>query len=294
MKSSIFLIANPTAQKASGRKVAMASYHLQSKGYSVEVLFTRKRGDAETLAREAALQRPHLIIAGGGDGTYNEVINGIAGTGIPMAILPLGTTNVLARELDIPDKVQGAMDRALRGTTHLISLGKITLPDTLPVLSRYFILMAGIGYDASAVHGTNERLKKYSGQGAYIVSGMKTLLKFHPSLLTFTIDGVEHQGYSGIIGNAAKYGGDFSVTPDADLSNPFLYVCIFKSRTRTDIARYVFGILRGTHLQYRDVEYRKAERVVVTGKADIQIDGDYFGITPAVVEIVPDALRLVY
>ncbi len=294
MKSSIVLIANPAAQKASGKKVAMASYYLQSKGYHVEGLFTRKRGDAETLAREAVSRKPRLIIAGGGDGTYNEVINGISGTDTPLAILPLGTTNVLARELGIPTDVQGAMERALRGTPRSVSLGKMTITPALTPISRYFILMAGIGYDAMAVHGTSERLKKYSGQGAYIVSGVKTLLTFNASLLTFSIDGKEHSGYSAIIGNAAKYGGDFSVTPDADLCNPFLYVCIFKSRKRSDVARYVLGVIRGTHLTYRDVEYLKAEKVAIDGVADIQIDGDYVGTSPATVEVVPRAVTLVY
>ena len=294
MKSSIVLIANPAAQKASDKKVAMASYYLQSKGYTVEVLFTHKRGDAEDLARESLRKAPSLIIAAGGDGTFNEVVNGIAGTEIPMAILPLGTTNVLARELDIPENVQGAMERALRKNPTRISLGKITLTDSSPLLSRYFILMAGIGFDGMAVYGINETMKKFSGKGAYIYSGITTLLKIHPSLLTFMVNGTLYQGYSGIIGNASKYGGRFSVTPDAHLSNPVLYACIFKSSKRADIVRYVFGILTGTHLKYADIEYIKAELIEIKGSAHIQIDGDYFGMTPAKVEIVPNALNLIF
>jgi diacylglycerol kinase (ATP) len=294
MKSLIILIANPAAQKASDKKVAMASYYLQSKGYEVEVLYTHKRGDAEDLARESLRQEPSLIIPAGGDGTFNEVVNGIAGSEIPMAILPLGTTNVLARELDIPENVEAAMEKALRRKPTRISLGKVTLTNTAHNLSRYFILMAGIGFDALAVQGTRETLKKFSGQGAYIFSGMKTLLKFNPSLITFTVDGKNYQGYSGIIGNAAKYGGAFSVTPDAHLSDPALYVCIFKGRKRIDLVRYVFGILTGIHLKYRDIEYLKAEHVAITGAAHIQIDGDYFGMTPARVEIVPNALNLIF
>jgi diacylglycerol kinase (ATP) len=294
MKSLIILIANPTAQKASDKKVATASYYLQSKGYEVEVLYTHKRGDAEDLARESLRRVPSLIIPAGGDGTFNEVVNGIAGSEIPMAILPLGTTNVLARELDIPENVEAAMEKALRRKPTRISLGKVTLTNTAQNLSRYFILMAGIGFDALAVQGTGETLKKFSGQGAYIFSGMKTLLKFNPSLITFVVDGKNFQGYSGIIGNAAKYGGAFSVTPDAHLSDPALYICIFKGRKRIDLVRYVFGILTGTHLKYQDIEYLKAEHVAITGSAHIQIDGDYFGMTPAEVEIVPKALNLIF
>src|SRR4030042_3957227 len=99
MKSSIVLITNPEAKKSSRRKIKLASRLLKSRGYEVEILTTTQRGDAEKFAREAAKKSPSMIIAAGGDGTFNEVINGIAGTEIPMAILPLGTTNVLAKEL---------------------------------------------------------------------------------------------------------------------------------------------------------------------------------------------------
>jgi YegS/Rv2252/BmrU family lipid kinase len=294
MKSLITLIANPTALKASDKKVAMASYYLQSKGYEVEVLFTHRRGDAEILARESLKRSPSLIIAAGGDGTFNEVVNGIKGSEIPMAILPLGTTNVLARELAIPENVEGAMERALKKNPSRISLGKITLADSPKKQSRFFILMAGIGYDGMAVRGTSETLKKFSGKGAYVFSGMMTLFTFHPSPLHFEVDGKHYEGHSGIIGNAAKYGGAFSVTPDARLNDPALYVCIFKGKKRIDLMRYVFGILTGTHLKYRDLEYLRAEQVEISGIADVQIDGDYFGMTPAKVEIVPNALNLIY
>lgn len=294
MKSLIILIANPAAQKVSGKKVAIASYYLQSKGYEVEVLYTMKRGDAEALAKTSLLRQPSLVIAAGGDGTFNEVANGLAGSDIPMAILPLGTTNVLARELELPVTVQGALERALRNKPQSVSLGKITLTSSSAGATRFFILMAGVGFDAMAVHGTSEPLKKYARQGAYILSGLKTFLKFHPSLLTFTLDGKEYKGYSGIICNASKYGGPFSVAPDAQLKNPVLYACIFRGGRRVDIVRYVLGILAGTHLKYRDIEYLKAEQVTITGSADIQIDGDYFGITPAKVEVIPNALKLIY
>src|SRR4030042_2750172 len=153
MKSSIILISNPVAKRASERKIEAAYRLLKSRGYKVEIVSTKYKGHAEGLAIEVIKRTPALVIAAGGDGTFNEVVNGIAGTEIPMAILPLGTTNVLARELDIPENVQGAMERALRKNPTRISLGKITLTDSSPLLSRYFILMAGIGYHGMAVCG---------------------------------------------------------------------------------------------------------------------------------------------
>ena len=294
MKSSIVLISNPTAKRASDRKIAQASRYLMSKGYKVEVLFTEKKGHAESLAREAIKELPSLIIAAGGDGTFNEVINGIAGSEIPMAILPLGTTNVLAKEIGIPEDVKGAMEIAVTGTTKTISLGKIAITRPSSLVSRYFVLMAGIGFDGEAVFGINETFKKISGKGAYIYSGIKVLSGFNPRELTFDIDGKTYSGYSAIISKTAKYGGDFKITPDARLTDPTLYICLFKGKKRLDVLRYVFGIATGSHLRFKDVEYLKAKRIQIDGNAHIQIDGDYFGMTPAKIEVAPNTLRLIY
>ncbi len=294
MKSSIVLISNPTAKRASDRKIAQASRYLMSKGYKVEVLFTEKKGNAESLAREAIRELPSLIIAAGGDGTFNEVINGIAGSEIPMAILPLGTTNVLAKEIGIPENVEGAMEIAVTGTTKTISLGKIAITRPSSLVSRYFVLMAGIGFDGEAVFGINETFKKISGKGAYIYSGIKVLSGFNPRELTFDIDGKTYSGYSAIISKTAKYGGDFKITPDARLTDPTLYICLFKGKKRLDVLRYVFGIATGSHLRFKDVEYLKAKRIKIDGNAHIQIDGDYFGMTPAKIEVAPNTLRLIY
>jgi YegS/Rv2252/BmrU family lipid kinase len=294
MKSFIVLISNPAAKGASGKKIARASYYLQAKGFQVDVLFTGKKGDAEELARDAIKQAPALIVAAGGDGTFNEVANGIAGSGIPMAILPLGTSNVLAKELRIPEDVEGALEVVVNGAVRLVSLGKIDINRHSFPLSRYFILMAGIGFDGEAVLRVSGMVKKISGKGSYIYSGIKTLLHHDTPELTLTIDGRTYSGYSAIIGNAAKYGGNFSITPDAKVTDPVLYACLFKGKRRLDYLRYVYGVVTGSLLTYADVQYLKANRVEITGKAHIQIDGDYFGMTPANITVVPDALRLIF
>lgn len=293
MKSSVVIISNLVAYRASSRKVAMASYYLQSKGYEVEVLFTDKKGDAEKLSKEAIKKSPSLIIAAGGDGTFNEVINGIAGSEIPMAILPLGITNVLAKELGIPETVKKSMEIAVNGIPRIVSLGKITLQEDAPK-ARYFCMMAGMGFDGMTVFELNKTLKKISGKGSHFYSGLKVLSHFHPNELTFTIGEKSYSGYSAVIGNGAKYGGHVKVTPDAKLTDPNLYVCIFKGKKRLDICRYILGVLTKRHLRFKDVEYLMAERVQIDGSAHIQIDGDYLGMTPAIVEMAPFTVRLVY
>jgi diacylglycerol kinase (ATP) len=189
--------------------------------------------------------------------------------------------------------VQGAIEAALRRSPRNISLGRINISRPGPV-NRFFVLMAGIGYDGETVLRVGKTLKKYSGKGAYVVSGLKVLCGFDPDVLTFRANGKTVRGYSAIIGNAARYGGNFKVTPEADISAPSLDVCIFKGKSRVDILRYVSGVAAKKHLTFKDVEYLRAEEIDIEGDAHIQIDGDYLGMTPARVKVERDALNLIY
>ena len=342
MSSSITLIANPTACCATPRKLKEVERLLRAGGREVKVLLTKKRGDAEVFAREVSSEtlssetRPEtLIIAAGGDGTFNEVANGliaggrdpiagvrdpIARTQVPMAIIPLGSTNVLAKEIGIPEDIKGAVKKALSGRAHSVSLGKITFTSgsTAPFdesqapfrsgprpvaggmaplakgRGSYFCLMAGIGFDARSVYGVNDKLKRLSTKAAHILSGLKSLLSWNPEMLFVTIDGKPYRGYSLIVSNSGKYAGDFIFAPEASMEEPFLHVFLMHGRRRRDIVRYAFCIVTGRHLGLRDITYVKAENIDVKGSAYVQVDGDCIGKTPVAVTIVPDALKLVY
>ena len=294
MKSLIVIISNPVARSSSVEKVKRASDYLRQQGYETELLFTEKSGHARELAYAGLKKQPFRIIAAGGDGTINEVLNGMVHSTVPLAILPLGTTNVLAKEIGIPPDIEGAMHRTLSQTPKSVSLGRIEFTlDGVPSV-RYFCLMAGIGFDAKAVYDANSTIKKISGEGAYILSGISTLIHYHPSELFFTIDGKEYSGHAAIVGKASRYGGNFKVTPDADIHDPNFYICIFKGRNRSDLLRYAWGIIRGAHLEQKDIVYRKASSIEILGVAHIQTDGDYLGTTPATVTIEKDAVQIVY
>jgi diacylglycerol kinase (ATP) len=295
MKSLIVLISNPAARGASSKKFSSASSFLREKGFDAEILLTEKSGDATRLAEEALRKRPFAIMAAGGDGTINEVINGMAGSDVPLAILPLGTTNVLAKELGIPEDITGALDRAVSHKPRTVSLGRIELnPGTDSAYSRYFCLMAGIGFDGEAVHDINTEVKKRSGKAAYIFSGIKNLLRYSPNQLFYNVDGKEYTGFSSITGKAGKYGGNFRITPDAALPDPFFYTCIFQGNKRRDLLRYVFKIMSGRLFDEKDIVYLKSASIEVLGTAHIQIDGDYLGLTPAKITVAKDALRIIY
>lgn len=295
MKSSIVLITNPTARSATREKLASASVFLKKKGFDAKIHLTEKKGDATRLAAEAVMEKPYAVIAAGGDGTINEVINGMVKSEVPLALLPLGTTNVLAKELGIPEDLGAALDIAVSRLPRTVSLGRIELLSEDSTESyRYFCLMAGIGFDGKAVHDVNEAIKKEYGKAAYIFSGIKNFLHYSPNQLFYEIDGKEYTGYCSITGNSSRYGGNFRITPDADLSVPVLYTCIFQGKKRSDLLRYVYKTITGKLLGERDVTYLKSTSVEVLGTAHIQLDGDYFGVTPARITVEKDVMKIIY
>ena len=294
MRSSIILISNPAARRAALKKFEFASVFLRERGFEAKILVTEKSGDATLLARDAVGKSPYAIMAAGGDGTINEVINGMAGSDVPLAILPLGTTNVLAKELGIPEDISRALETAVTQKPKTVSLGRIDLdPDTGSGQSRYFCLMAGIGFDAQSVHDINPALKKISGKAAYLWSGTQNLLHYAPNHLFYTIDGKEYGGVASITCKAGRYGGNFRIAPDADIAEPALYTFIFQGNRRRDLLRYVSGVVTGTLREDRDIVYLKSASIDVLGTAHIQIDGDYLGTTPARITVEKDALQII-
>lgn len=288
MKSLVIFIGNPAAGRASFKKLGSAFDLIKDKVPKVKFLVTEKAGDAERFSREALISLPDLIIAAGGDGTFNEVINGIAGSAVPMAMLPMGTVNVLARELEIPMDLKKAVDTALEALPHSVSLGKVIANSGR---ARYFSLMAGIGIDAEAVYGIKE---SPAPKRAYILSGIKKLFSWNPEELSLFINGGTYKGFSLVVCNSARYGGDFKMAPHADIKEPLLYVFIMHGKSKLDMLRYAGGVIRGRHLKLKDITYLSAKSISIEGSSRIQIDGDYIGKTPATIEAAPNALYLVY
>ncbi|MCL4457798.1 MAG: diacylglycerol kinase family lipid kinase [Nitrospirae bacterium] len=298
---NIILIGNPIAGGGALKKIKRAVALLEGRGCNVNLMLTARKGDAEAFAREITQQSAVggqrselLVIAAGGDGTYNETANGLVYSDIPMAILPLGTTSVLAKELKIPDGLENALDVALNGKIQTIHLGKITCTRHSLHVSRHFILMAGIGFDGDTVYSVNEKLKKISGKGAYIFSGIKTLFKYNPSriILKMKTPNSELIGYAAIVGKASCYGGEFKITPDASLFEPYFYVFVTHNKRRLNLLKHIAEIAAGKHPHSKDISYFKTSEIEIDGNAHIQIDGDYLGMTPAKIEIKQNALRL--
>lgn len=311
MIKKVVLIANPIAGGGAFDKIRESVAILEKRGFTVHLMLTKKKGDAEAFAADTAASVKSgeigkseivktrdsdiVVFAAGGDGTYNEVANGLAYSDIPMAILPLGTTSVLAKELNLPDNLGVTIDAAVKGSIKNIHIGKITLTNDSPLLTRYFLLMAGIGFDGDAVYNVNSFIKKLTGKGAYILSGLISAAVYNPQKLNITYDyGNRTDSYGIIIGKASCYGGSFKVTPDASLFEPRFHSFAFQGNKRRDIIRYVSKIIKNKRLEFSDIKYFSASHIEVSGsEAHIQIDGDYIGSTPAKIEIAENALRLI-
>ncbi len=287
------LIANPVAGNSAFRSIKKIEDMLREK-ISLTALITGKQGDALDFAKKNS--GTDLIIVAGGDGTFNEVINGVllareiepGVKKVPLALIPIGTTNVLAQELGIPEDIKKAVNLALTGTPKKISLGRIN--------GSYFTLMAGIGFDGQAVFGVKSNVKKIAGKGAYIISGFKALSGYNPPLIEVkTGDGI-FTGYSAVVGNTCCYAGRFQVTPGADITKPELDLCLLKRKTKTSLLKFVSGVIMKRHLKLKDVLYGKYSALEISSKkpVHVQIDGDYFGTLPVKITAIKDAISVIW
>jgi YegS/Rv2252/BmrU family lipid kinase len=289
MSSNIPVIINPASGSTSGKRIARALQVLEAGGLHIMQRVTQARGQAEAFARAEAEKGAPFVIAAGGDGTFNEVINGLVGTGVPLGILPIGTTNILALELGIPLSGRKAARRILEGKPREVSVGKVVLEGT----TRYFCLMAGIGFDADVVSALQRGSINRLGKLAYIIEGFRLVASWNPQTLTVRTAGEEYTCHSLIASNVRKYAGKFTIAPRAGIADEYLHLVMLLGRRRGRLLRFAWGILTGTHLRQQGVKHVTARELDVAGSANIQIDGDYLGTGPAHISILPRALRLI-
>jgi YegS/Rv2252/BmrU family lipid kinase len=284
----VAVIGNPAAGAAGRTAIRDATAFLRRHARRVDLGMTRARGDAESLARAAVAAGAEIVVAAGGDGTINEVVNGLAGTGVTLGVLPLGTANVLALETGVPLEPAAACRLIVSGSPRTIHLGMAG--------RRRFLLMAGAGFDAEVVYSTAEAWKKKMGRAAYVLAGFWTLLARSGPALTVTAPEIGTLGAAGVIlGKARLYGGRFSVTPGARLHEPLLQACVFLGRGRVRRARSAWRVARGTHGESQDVVLFKSDRIDVASdeRVHVHADGDLVGTLPMTFRVAPETLRVI-
>lgn len=283
----LIIIANPAAGRRKRRRLDAALGCLREMGADVQVLWTRREGDGKTRAGEAVEKHPDLIVAAGGDGTINEVLNGMADSGIPLGVLPFGTANVLAVETGMPSRPDRLAELLLNGETLMVRPGRVVGGG-----GHLFILMAGVGLDAEAIDQLCPKTKRLIGKGAYARAIVDRLRKRPLSQIKISVDGKSVFGCFAVISKSRYYGGKFVVTPEAGLDADAFEVCVFSSTNRFRLVRQIAAVRFGGHLKMKDVSIYRGQHVTTTCQRGslYQTDGDLRGPLPA--EFVISDLRL--
>jgi diacylglycerol kinase (ATP) len=299
------LIYNPTSGRRRHRRFAeieQAVRLLKDAGIATELAPTTGRNTAAGIARHAVQQHRGMVIACGGDGTINEIINGLAGSQIPMALLPAGTANILAKELGIPWDIPHASRLIPDGVIRRIALG-IALPGTgqssveLPREGRYFLSVAGAGPDGEMVHAVDEGLKMRAGVLAYWAEGVRQLVRYNFPELRIHSAGQERRATLIVVGRTVNYGGPFKITTGASLFEDSFEILTNAARSRFRYLACLPALWLGKLRGMDGIEAWKATEVTceANGQSVVyaQVDGEPIGTLPVIFRLVPDALSLI-
>jgi diacylglycerol kinase (ATP) len=290
------IIFNPAAR---GDKARHFRKHLDDLAAQAVLKPTVAAGNARALATEAVGEGFELIVAAGGDGTVNEVLNGIgdvpdAFARVRLGVLPLGTVNVLAYELGIPANLDRACAVLRAARERVIDLPQIDFCGSTKTVTRLFTQMAGFGWDARACELVSWPLKKRIGRFAYFVAGFQAMREPLPEI-TVTDGTRSLRGEFIIVGNGRFYGGAWALCPEAAWDDGQLEVTVFQRRTFGTFFRAGCAILLNRLHALGGVQYMRAPALEFTSAspAPVQVDGEYAGTTPARCWLRPRRLRIV-
>lgn len=286
------VILNPTA--GGGRLLRhqpKLSAAARREGVELEWWLTEQRGDGEQLGRRAAAEGHHLVLAWGGDGTYNEVARGLLGSATAMGVLPGGSTSVLAYELGVPRPASRAIGPMLRGADRAMRVGRSDRDDLV-------LLMLSAGVDSVVVEEAFRRRRHNDGKTGVALQTLRELVRRRPlpRVRVRTASGVIDGGWA-IVGNAGCYGGPLRATPGADPFAPGFEVVVQTAVGRPSAAAFALALALGRHLRRRDVQRELCERVVIEPVADgaqlpYQVDGDPIMGLPVTLEVDPQPLLI--
>jgi diacylglycerol kinase family enzyme len=290
MKSGV-LIYNPAAGQRNRREV-MTNLIEALKGEGIELANapTHGPGHATRIVREFLPEKPSVVAVCGGDGTVSEAAASLLGTGVPLAILPGGTSNVLALELGIPFDLDKAKQLILGGAPKDLRAGLAN--------DRPFLLMAGVGLDARVMGKMSFFLKRWFGRAGIFVTAVWEYLRYEFPRLDVEIDGRHYPATFAVVCNSKHYAGDWIVAPEASAETDVLETVVFNSRSRHDLMRFFLG-MKGKHARHLQNGYAKAvrgRRVRITSLEDYpveaQVDGDCVLETPLECRIAESTLKV--
>jgi len=262
---------------------------LRQQGWSVKLYLTKSGDDARRFAREAVEQQTDVVIAVGGDGTINSIIQALAGSETALGVIPSGTFNVWARETGIPMDIRVARDILVNGQTRRIDLGLVS--------NRYFLLMAGIGFGGTVTYAVKKKSMKRLGIPGYLLTGIRLGLGFESFRATVNFDGriEKTRALQIVVGNTQLYGSLLKFTWQAKCDDGLLDVCIVRSPKKLERIIVMLDFLLQRNERRKWVTYTTCKSVEIRTRKPVnfQVDGEPLGNTPATFVIVPGALKVI-
>ncbi len=282
------VLTNPTSGKGRAARMldeALPRFH--GAGWQTTSLTSRSAEDALDLARVAVAERPDALVVCGGDGMVNIALQALAGTEVPLGILPAGTGNDFARSVDVPlGDGAAAATRVVQGSTRTVDLARIG--------ARYFGGVLAAGFDA-VVNERANRMRWPKGQMRYNLATVAELRTFTPLRYTLELDGTERQAEAMLVavGNGPSFGGGLRITHGAELDDGLLDVVLIKPVSRVELLRTFPKLFDGSHVSHPQYERHRVRRVTVASAGIVgYADGERFGPLPLTVEAVPGAVRV--
>ena len=283
----VLVIYNPTAGWRRRKRFSKSLRQLARLGCAVTVRETLAQGEARTFAAEGAGQGYDAIVVAGGDGTINEVAAALAFTTERVAVIPIGTANVLATELGLPKRPEAIAQTIVNGPERSIHFGRLG--------DRHFVMMAGVGFDARVVAAMGTGLKQVLGKYAYAVGALRELMRHKPARFQIRLDNETVEAAGVIIANGRRYAGRYVVAPKANLEDPVLHAVLFLRRGRIAALFYALSMLLGTLPRSRGVRIVEVRAGAIEGPEGepVQADGDPAGTTPVEFRVAGRRLTLI-
>jgi YegS/Rv2252/BmrU family lipid kinase len=285
----VLLIVSPVSRPTwVAQHIPHVKITLEDAGMEVEERVTREAGEPGRLAAEAKGVFDAVVVAGG-DGSINEAMNHLCGSDTPVGIIPLGTVNVLAREIGIPLDPRAAARALVEGEVMTFDMGCMG--------ERRFLLMASYGFDVEAVRKNPRFLKRLVGRYSYVLTGLFLYPLYRNVPIHVYVDGEEtpHRAYFAIFSNGRRYAGEHVLAPQADMHDGLLDVVLFDCPGRLGLLRILLAILLGNHHRKRWTFIAKARRVRFETEARdlFQIDGDPVEPEGSVIGVERDVIRII-
>jgi diacylglycerol kinase (ATP) len=284
LSKSTIVILNPAARSERARRWRE---RVETLACGAAVCATSRCGEAEAIARRAAADGFETIVAAGGDGTINEVVNGMAGTNAALGLLPMGTMNVFAQELGIPASNLGLC-------WEIIQQRNSRLVDMPRANAKHFVQLAGVGLDAQVVKETSRAFRRSFGPLSYIISAAQIAARPPPLLRIDSPNAVTQTGSFVLVGNGRLYGGPFPFFKNAVIDDGLFDVVIFKQLGYLEIIKYLQNVIFSSEIRLPEVEYFQTEQLRVTSEEEVpvEIDGELIGQCPVEFQIDKQKLRV--